>query len=83
MVTYIVAICLTLMAFLVFRMGRQILATYQHVDEETLREFWTGKLKKSDPEHRRVITHLGHCEKCRDLFDRIRDGKPLEDHLIE
>jgi len=83
MVTYIVAACITLMAFLFFRIGRQILSTYQHIDEETMRDFWTGKLKKNEREQRRVITHLGHCEKCRDLFDRVRDGKPLEDHLVE
>jgi len=83
MADYIVAGFITLMAFLSFRIGKQILSTYQHVDEDTLRDFWNGRLEKGSTEHRRVITHLGHCEKCRDLFDQIRKGKPLEDHLID
>lgn len=70
-----------LMGFLLWRIGRQIIQTYQHLDEETLRDFWRNRLK--DEEKRRVITHLGHCEQCRELFDRIRNGKPLEDHLVE
>ncbi len=79
--TTIISAVLLLFGFLLWRIGRQIIRTSQHIDEDTLRDFWRNRLK--DDEKSRVITHLGHCEQCRDLFDRIRRGKPLEDHLVE
>lgn len=70
-----------LFGFLFWRIGKQIIRTYQHIDEDTMRAFWRNRLK--DNEKRRVVTHLGHCEECRELFDRVRKGKPLEDHLVD
>lgn len=67
-----------------FRIGRQIYRTYRCVDEATIRAFWSGRLKKNDPDtYREVVTHLGHCDKCQALLEEIRKGKPLEDHLID
>lgn len=81
--SYIIAASISLISFFLYRIGKQIYDTYQHIDEANLRDFWRQKLTKDDPEHRRIITHLGHCEQCRDLFDQIRKGKPLEDHLVD
>lgn len=78
--TLITALIL-LFGFLFWRIGKQIIRTYQHIDEDTMRAFWRNRLK--DNEKRRVVTHLGHCEECRELFDRVRKGKPLEDHLVD
>lgn len=82
MKTTVITIVL-LLGYLLWRIGKQIMRTYQHVDEDTLRDFWKGKLKRNEEDQRRVITHLGYCEECRELFDKIRTGKPLEDHLVE
>ncbi len=82
MITYILAATAAMMAFLVWRIGQQIIQTYQHIDEDTMRNFWRGRLPHGTNEYRRVITHLGHCEQCQALFEQIRQGKPLEDHLI-
>lgn len=70
--------------YLVFKIVGQIWRTYQHVDEQTLHDFWLKKLKRNHPsEHQRVISHLGVCQRCRDLFDRVSsEGRPIEDHLI-
>lgn len=66
-----------------FRIGRQIYFRYQCVTEQQLRDFYYGKLKKDDEQQRQVISHLGQCEKCRDLLHQIQKGKPIEDHLVD
>lgn len=77
-------IILVLTAFVLYRIGKQIYLTYRHVDEDTIRAFWNGRLKNSDPDaYRQVVTHLGHCDKCQALLEAIRKGKPIEDHLVE
>lgn len=68
---------------LFFRIGRQLFSTYRCIDRSTLRDFHYGKLQKHSNDHRRVITHLGHCEKCREMLHQISRGRPLEDHLVE
>lgn len=66
-----------------FRISKQIYRTYSCIDEKTIYDFWYGRLDKGSQKHRSVISHLGHCEKCRTALDEIRKGKPLEDHLID
>ncbi len=83
--TIILSLLIVGVAFVVWRIARHITATYQHVDEDLLRDFWTNKLKYEDPkEHQRVIDHLGQCEACRRLLDDIRDEKlVVEQKLID
>ena len=72
-----------LLVFLVFRISRQIYQTYRCLDEGTLRDFWFGRLNNRAEEKRRVISHLGHCEQCREKLYRIQKGISIEDHLVD
>lgn len=69
---YVSAIAAAILAVIVFRIGRQLLASMRHVDPDTLIEFWNGRLRKrSEEEYRRVVNHLGTCQDCRDRLDDI------------
>ncbi len=73
----LVALALVLV---IWRMYRQISATYRHVEEDVLEEFWDGQLKEDKAEYDRVANHLTHCEACRENLDRIRSRiKPHPD----
>lgn len=72
-----------LFLILFWRIGKQILATYRCLEEWEIRAFLSGRSKNKEEQHRRVITHLGHCEKCQKKFHRIQNGLPLEDHLVD
>lgn len=76
-------IFLLAVAFLLWRMARWVLGTYQHPSEETLREFYHEQLDKSDL--KRVREHLLHCDECRELLDEIRrePGKPQRERWIK
>jgi hypothetical protein len=67
---------ITSLAFTIWRISRRIWSTYQHVDEDTMRDFWIQRLKSESPEeHQRVIDHLGVCNSCRQLLDDIKNEK--------
>ena len=70
-------------AYLFWRIGKQIFSTYRCLEEWEIRDFISGRSKKNEQKHRRVITHLGHCEKCQEKLHRIQKGLPLEDHLVD
>lgn len=71
-VTYIVIGAACFLAMIIFRIGRQLLASTRCIEEETLIDFWNGRLRKeSEEEYRRVVNHLGTCQKCRDRLDDI------------
>ncbi len=53
------------------------------VEEETLRDISTGKLKKYHRAYADVKRHLLSCKKCQARMYEIQHGKPIEDHLIE
>ncbi len=71
-------------AYLTYRIYKSIAATYRHVDEETMRDYWLNRLKREDPEeHQRVRDHLGVCNRCRAMFDFIsQEGRPEQDGYI-
>lgn len=73
MLTYYVATgAACVLAMIVFRIGRQMLAAMRHVDEDVLIDFWNGRLrKKSEESYRQVVNHLGNCQACRDRLDDI------------
>ena len=66
-----------------WRIGKQIMATYRCLDERELRDFISGRSRKREAQHRRIISHLGHCEKCQKKLHRLQNGLPTEDHLVE
>ncbi len=82
-VTLIALIMLLVGTF--YTVGRQIILQYRCIDDQTMEDFFNGRLKKDDAARRQVITHLGHCEKCQQKLFEIQKGRknPLEDHLID
>ena len=67
------------LAYLVYRIGRNIMATYRHADEEELRDYWSGRLEKNAPAaYRRLRDHLVGCEACRDLLNEVRKTERRE-----
>ncbi len=72
-----------LCAFVVFRVLTQYYQTRQCPEPETLRDFFYGRLKRYPDLHRRIISHLGYCERCRRRLEDIQLGRDLEDHLID
>ncbi|MEL6356598.1 MAG: hypothetical protein AAFQ37_06640 [Bacteroidota bacterium] len=87
MFTYILLLFAMGMLLTVIRIGIQIVKSWRHVDEKTLIDFWNGRLQKNDErEYRRVVTHLGNCQRCRDRLDDITQNNKtrhnIDDHLI-
>ncbi len=79
MFTILMLVCL----FTVFRVVYEIILERKCIDDETFEKFKSGKLKERDyKNYRRVISHLGICEKCQEKLNEITFGKPLEDHLV-
>ncbi len=72
-----------LMAFLAIRIIIQIAHQYRCPDDDELRDLFYGRLKSNSDKRRTIVSHLGHCQKCRDRLDDIRLGKDLEDHIVE
>lgn len=69
---YVLAIAATVLIYLIYKIGQQIMAAYRHVEEEDLLDFWNGRLQKSDAEaYRRTVAHLGSCERCKQRLDEI------------
>ena len=85
----VLIILFLLVASIVFTRLRVIFRQYQCVEDENLRSYLYGKLKKSDPkEYEHLIAHLGLCEKCQERLHEISTGestsdKNLEDHLVD
>jgi hypothetical protein len=82
MTHFILAIAL-LLAYLVFRIGRDLFRSYQCLDEQVLREFLYRRLPRDSAEYRHVIQHLSRCETCQERLRDVQRGKRLEDHLID
>ena len=60
-------------AYIIFRIGREIMGSFRHPEEEELLEYWTGVTKSDDPSaHRQISEHLASCEQCRDRLDELR-----------
>jgi hypothetical protein len=71
-------------ALTVFRIVYQIIRERRCVDDETLNNFRFGKLKQKNlTEHRRVVSHLGICDKCAERLQYLNFGKEIDDHFIE
>ena len=71
-------------AYTIWRIAKQILLAYRCIEEETLQDYEEGTLRRENPRlYRKVIAHLNRCEKCQASLEEIRNGKPIEDHLVE
>ena len=59
-------------AYLLYRIGRDVLAGNRHLEDDELHAYHSGHLAREDrAEYRRISEHLAHCAACRDRFDRI------------
>ncbi len=84
---YVLSLAAAVLLFVIYWIGRQILATYRHVEEAVLLDFWNGRLQKNDENtYRRVVTHLGSCDKCRQRLEEITQQNKtrygIDDQLI-
>ncbi|MEM1359439.1 MAG: hypothetical protein AAGF89_14630, partial [Bacteroidota bacterium] len=74
-------------AAIIFYIGREVLGAFRHPSNEELQDYWSGKLRSSDPKaFRRISEHLASCEMCRDRLDEIRKyhaGPGADAPLIE
>ncbi len=58
--------------YIVAKVAIRIYNQYQHVDDDVMRAFISGKLREYDSdEYRRVISHLGLCNKCQEKLNRM------------
>ena len=70
--------------FIAAKIISNILGQYKCVDDDLLLDFYKGKLSKKEDLRRKVITHLGVCEKCQQKMINLKDEKPdLEKHLVD
>ncbi|MEM9917008.1 MAG: hypothetical protein AAF990_02865 [Bacteroidota bacterium] len=79
-------LCLLAMSVMVFQRVRVIFRQYKCPGEETIRDYFYGKLKKRDPEkYELVVAHLGICEDCQNLLHSIEnsDNVDIDRHLID
>jgi len=87
MVLYILLFLSGALLLVVIRIARQIIASWRCVEEDVLIDFWNGRLQsKDEKEYRRVVSHLGNCQACRDRLDEITQNNKtrykVDDHLI-
>lgn len=70
--------------FAAVKMGQKIIELYQCPDEDLLLDYYKGKLSKKEDLRRKVIAHLGVCEKCQQKMINLKDEKrDLEKHLVD
>ena len=71
-------------AYLLYRIGKEVFATDRHLDDETLTELANGTLKARDAAgFRQASQHVATCEACRERFDRAVAGRKGSGRLIE
>jgi hypothetical protein len=74
---------LVIMAYAIFRMIVSIITTRrQCLDDKTLRDYLTGSMGAGSEERRRVIRHLGSCEKCQKRMTEF-DFKAYAKKMVE
>lgn len=80
-------IVIIMAAFIIYYIGREVFASFRHLSEEELEDFWAGRFQKEDPKaHRRISEHLVNCDACRDRLDEVRRTSPgpgVDDPMIE
>ena len=72
--TYVV---LTAAAAIVYYIGKEVVGSFSHPTDETLANYWSGQLKRSDTKaYRQTTEHLATCANCRERLDAIRKHNP-------
>ncbi len=74
MTTYLVGAAA---AAIIYYIGREVIGSFSHLPDETLRRFWSGELQRTEPKaFRQATEHLATCNDCRDRLDTIRRNNP-------
>ncbi len=84
----IIALLAGICLYVIYRKLVEIKQQYRHIDDETVKDYMTGRLRKRTKEYHRTIQHLGLCEACQqkmiDYDDAYISSKSnIEDHLID
>lgn len=72
------SIFLIVASFAVIKIIIQIINERKCLDDSSIRLFMLNRL--SEKERKRVISHLGICENCRDKFHDFEFGKSSNNH---
>lgn len=74
-------------AFIIYYIGREVFASFRHLSDKELEDFWADRIRKESPkEHRRISEHLASCDACRNRLDEVRKtamGPGVEGPMIE
>lgn len=60
-----------LVAYGVFRISREIIGNRTHLTDEEIREYKNRRRSLSESSQRRITSHIGTCEECRERFTGI------------
>ncbi|WP_420459304.1 hypothetical protein [Neolewinella sp.] len=68
--TYLIA---AVAAAIIYRIGREVVGSFRHPDDEELLDYWNDVTKTEDRSaYRQISEHLATCEQCRDRLDELR-----------
>ncbi|THH40654.1 hypothetical protein [Neolewinella litorea] len=60
-------------AAIIYKIGREVLGSFRHPDDEDLLEYWQGITREEDRSaYRQISEHLASCDQCRDRLDELR-----------
>lgn len=60
-------------AAIIYRIGREVMGSFRHPDDEELLEYWNGVTRDVDRgAYRQISEHLASCDECRDRLDELR-----------
>lgn len=60
-------------AAIIYKIGREVLGSLRHPDDEDLLEYWQGITREEDRSaYRQISEHLASCDSCRDRLDELR-----------
>ncbi|MCP9234910.1 hypothetical protein [Lewinella sp. JB7] len=59
--------------YIIFRIGREVMGSFRHPDDEELLDYWNEVTKQEDRSaYRQISEHLATCNECRDRLDELR-----------
>ncbi|MGB3798517.1 MAG: hypothetical protein WA952_01810 [Lewinella sp.] len=68
--TYLIA---AVAAAIIYRIGREVMGSFRHPDDEELLDYWNGYTRDDDrAAYRQISEHLASCDECRDRLDELR-----------
>ncbi|WP_146088731.1 anti-sigma factor [Neolewinella xylanilytica] len=68
--TYLIA---AVAAAIIYRIGREVMGSFRHPDDEELLDYWNGVTRDEDRgAYRQISEHLSSCDSCRDRLDELR-----------